>query len=138
MEQQYSDQFLTGHKPTCLWRTGGCPPNIQYLTSLNGSEQPRRMAERLERLYKTDLNKLVVPEGHNYGAAETLAILGWDIADGHSLNCIFGCSTNIELDETFDPFCEHRWCCPVVLTDPTHPESSGWKFMLSVYQKIKK
>jgi len=138
MEQSYRQEFKEGHKPTCLWRSGTCPEDLQFLTADNGSDQLYKIKDRIERLRSLDFTKFDVPPEHDFGPAETMAILGWDRSGPSTIDCVFGCCSQIIVDEQFHPILEHRWCCPVVHLDPARKEGSGWKYLFSIYKNITK
>lgn len=87
----------------------------------------QELKARIDRLSCFKAAELEMPEGHTLDVPSTLAVTGWNRHDDLTVDCMFKCSIMIPVDKNLHPILEHRWCCPVVLPDPSQEQKSGWK-----------
>lgn len=134
MASQYAKEFVDQHSIDCPWRTSWCPQKLQHYQLQNTNEEFSILMQRaaqLETIEQVDFQR--PKELISIPSPVVLAICGWQCNANNHVDCMFGCSTNVSIDDQFHPLFEHRWCCPVVNLTSLRSELTGWQAMLHLY-----
>ena len=131
----YTDQFQESHTSDCPWKTSWCPDALQYATTSLTADNREALLEVIAGLEQFSAVSIRKPtELAEYTTSVVLAICFWNSNGDEIIDCKYGCSKCIDVDDKLHPILEHRWCCPAVHLDPAAQESTGWKSMLQLYK----